>query len=1245
MNSMSDNLIKQNGRINSSKFSGVSDVFEPTIILNDDTEAKQQIVLIDWINSIVPNLNLPLKASSEELRACLIDGTVLLQILNKLRPGFGGVSDHSTSSHPENIKKFLVTMGELGIKQFEISDLEKGSMKTVMDCLLALKEQFAFEVDNVSATSTTTRGGSRCGSVSSYGLPSPQSGEDKLKVLQDAKFRRAQRVPVMAEASTALMHHIGHKFHDVFQLKQGRYADLSATKISEMMRSSSLDNAPTQSLLSVVNGILDESVERKNGEIPHRVACLLRKVVQEIERRISTQAEHLRTQNNLFKAREEKYQSRIRVLEALASGTGEETLIVKGQLQQIKLEKTKMDEKKKFEEEDVIKLIREKEETNLELSTLKQALERARRTLELEKSEMDEKRKVEEEDMTKLMKEKEQINLQLSTLKQELEMAKKTLELGKSKTDERSTQKEEDVIKLMKEKEEIDLELSKLKQELEKAKRTLELEKSKMDGKSTREEDVIKLIKEKEQTNIELSTLKHELEIAKRALELEKSKMDEKRKAEEEDMIKSVKEKEQTNNELSALRQELEITKKTYELRCLQMETEAKDAKADLDKRLKELVQLLDDSRNKVKVLEAYSKSQKQKWNKKEIIFQRLTEFHFGALQELRLSSQCIKHEILKAKKSYSEDFNCLGLKFKKLVVEGENYHLVLAENRKLFNELQDLKGNIRVYCRIRPLLSGQAEKQTTIEYIGENGELVVANPSKQGKDGNRLFRFNKVYGPNSTQGEVFSDTQPLIRCVLDGYNVCIFAYGQTGSGKTYTMTGPNGATEEEWGVNYRALNDLFSISQNRSSSFMYEVGVQMLEIYNEQLRDLLANDGSQKRLGIKSISEHNGLVVPDATMHPVRSTSDVIELMDIGLNNRAVSATSLNERSSRSHSVVSIHVHGKDLHTGATSQGNLHLVDLAGSERVDRSEVTGDRLREAQHINKSLSALGDVIFALAQKSSHVPYRNSKLTQLLQTSLGGQAKTLMFVQLNPDVSSYSETISTLKFAERVSGVELGAARSSKEGNIRELMDQVASLKDTISEKDGEIERLQLLKDLKNDYPSVNGEKQGTPLKHGYSSVSNDSVRGALRNQKQSSKTTSDHDYCSENIDKHSELDSQQSAEDLKQQSRFLKQSKYSRGDINQDVEILGYADGDREDRLSDVSDGCLSVGTEPDISTGESTKPLESEGNKVLSRVRSLQKLKQTTSSSSRDSPRAPTSMRKTATTNTISVKPPRRWQ
>lgn len=318
-----------------------------------------------------------------------------------------------------------------------------------------------------------------------------------------------------------------------------------------------------------------------------------------------------------------------------------------------------------------------------------------------------------------------------------------------------------------------------------------------------------------------------------------------------------------------------------------------------------------------------------------------------------------------------------------------------------------------------------------------------------------------------------------MIRSALDGYNVCIFAYGQTGSGKTYTMSGPSGPHEEDWGVNYRALNDLFNLSQNRRSSIMYEVAVQMVEIYNEQVRDLLTNDGSQRKLGIMSTSQPNGLAVPDASMHPVTSTEDVLELMDIGLKNRAIGATALNERSSRSHSVVTVHVRGKDLKTGIPLHGNLHLVDLAGSERVDRSEATGDRLKEAQHINKSLSALGDVIFALAQKSPHVPYRNSKLTQILQSSLGGQAKTLMFVQLNPDVNSYSESLSTLKFAERVSGVELGAARSSKEGrDVRELMEQVASLKDTIAKKDDEIERLQLLKDLKNVYPGVNSEKRG-----------------------------------------------------------------------------------------------------------------------------------------------------------------------
>ncbi|KAG0485788.1 hypothetical protein HPP92_009867 [Vanilla planifolia] len=288
------------------------------------------------------------------------------------------------------------------------------------------------------------------------------------------------------------------------------------------------------------------------------------------------------------------------------------------------------------------------------------------------------------------------------------------------------------------------------------------------------------------------------------------------------------------------------------------------------------------------------------------------------------------------------EEINGMGIKLKVLADAAENYHTVLAENRKLYNEVQELKGNIRVYCRVRPFLPGQNAKSTTVDYIGENGEIALVNPSKQGKDGSRMFKFNKVFGQAATQVQVFLDIQPLIRSVLDGYNVCIFAYGQTGSGKTYTMV--------------------------------------FLNLHT---------------LGVLSSSQPHGLAVPDANMVPVKSTVDVLELMQVGFANRAVGSTALNERSSRSHSILTVHVRGVDLKSGSTSRGSLHLIDLAGSERVDRSE----------------------------KNAHVPYRNSKLTQVLQSSLGGQAKTLMFVQVNPDVESYSETLSTLKFAEK--GLETG----------------------------------------------------------------------------------------------------------------------------------------------------------------------------------------------------------------------------
>ncbi|KAH9730623.1 kinesin-like protein KIN-14I [Citrus sinensis] len=401
-------------------------------------------------------------------------------------------------------------------------------------------------------------------------------------------------------------------------------------------------------------------------------------------------------------------------------------------------------------------------------------------------------------------------------------------------------------------------------------------------------------------------------------------------------------------------------------------------------------------------------------------------------IQELKHTLHTTKAGIQFMQMKFHEEFSNLGIHIHGLAHAASGYHRVLEENRKLYNQVQDLKGSIRVYCRVRPFLSGQSNYLSTVDHI-EEGNITINTPSKHGK-GWKSFSFNKVYGPSATQAEVFSDMQPLIRSVLDGYNVCIFAYGQTGSGKTYTMTGPRELTEKSQGVNYRALSDLFLIAEQRKDIFRYDVAVQISQ---------------------------TGLNVPDASLIPVSSTADVINLMNLGQKNRAVGATALNDRSSRSHSCLTVHVQGKDLTSGTMYRGCMHLVDLAGSERVNKSEVTGDRLKEAQHINRSLSALGDVIASLAQKNPHVPYRNSKLTQLLQDSLGGQAKTLMFVHISPEPDAVGETISTLKFAERVATVELGAARVNKDSSdVKELKEQIASLKAALARKEGESEHNQ-----------------------------------------------------------------------------------------------------------------------------------------------------------------------------------------
>ncbi len=248
-------------------------------------------------------------------------------------------------------------------------------------------------------------------------------------------------------------------------------------------------------------------------------------------------------------------------------------------------------------------------------------------------------------------------------------------------------------------------------------------------------------------------------------------------------------------------------------------------------------------------------------------------------------------------------------------------------------------------------------------------------------------------------------------------------AFGQTGSGKTHTMQGP----PEDRGVNVRALAELFEqIAQRRAEAGVEdELAVSILEIYNDSIQDLLAA-GPRRGLEIKQASQ-GWMHVPDLAIVPVSSLEQVLALLEQGERSRATAATNLNEHSSRSHLVLSVYVQSRHAVSELTTHAKLHLIDLAGSERVGKSGAEGQSLKEAQSINRSLSALGDVIHARLAKAPHVPYRNSTLTYLLQDSLSGDSKVSMLVCVSPQLSNAEESSCSLQFASRVSKVELGKA--------------------------------------------------------------------------------------------------------------------------------------------------------------------------------------------------------------------------
>ncbi|KAK9070716.1 hypothetical protein SSX86_011118 [Deinandra increscens subsp. villosa] len=391
---------------------------------------------------------------------------------------------------------------------------------------------------------------------------------------------------------------------------------------------------------------------------------------------------------------------------------------------------------------------------------------------------------------------------------------------------------------------------------------------------------------------------------------------------------------------------------------------------------------------------------------------QCLNDFPFNLfLVFLQISNYGEAHETLK-KKHHEE---CQMLK--------NRCHLECSKRRRLYNEVIELKGNIRVFCRCRPLNDEEIAKGSTSVvdfYSAKENELKI----KGSNSSEKRFKFDHIFRPEDNQEAVFAQTSPLVVSVLDGFNMCIFVYGQTGTGKTFTMEG----TAENRGVNYRTLEELFTVSDKRSDIMRFQLYVSMLEVYNEKIKDLLVEDSNQpaKKLEIKQSAEGTQ-EVPGLSQVPVYKTDEVWELLKSGSRVRSVGSTNANELSSRSHCLLRVTVLGENLVNGLRTRSHLWLIDLAGSERLGKIQVEGERLKESQFINKSLSALGDVISALASKTAHIPYRNSKLTHILQSSLGGDCNTIMFVQISPSSEDLGETICSLNFASRVRGIEHGPA--------------------------------------------------------------------------------------------------------------------------------------------------------------------------------------------------------------------------
>ena len=384
-------------------------------------------------------------------------------------------------------------------------------------------------------------------------------------------------------------------------------------------------------------------------------------------------------------------------------------------------------------------------------------------------------------------------------------------------------------------------------------------------------------------------------------------------------------------------------------------------------------------------------------------------------LEEKKHLSQKKDEELQKIRKENLNLKQEIEYYTKAIKIQNQLHNDIQSYKNQMNNEYQEAKGNVRVFCRIRPPLQREISKQKIdIEYRGDNS-LIIKGEKKANNIGKGVhqdieqFQFNRIFKQNDTQEDVFEEISPLIQSSLDGFNINIFAYGQTGSGKTFTMEGDM-SSPEKYGIVPRSVDRIFKYFNEELKNIGWEIKfyLSVCEIYNKKTRDLLGEKNVDKTEELKEMEIHS-LTEWNSNFGQIAQR-------------RKVAETKMNMESSRSHLIFKIKIHLHNINELEVDRfGSLNLIDLAGSERVDKSTVSEERFKESIEINSSLTHLKSVFEAMKSKhDKFVPFHNTPLTDVLKDCLSGEnSKTLMFVNISPLLESFKESTCSLKFATDV----------------------------------------------------------------------------------------------------------------------------------------------------------------------------------------------------------------------------------